>query len=108
MRSEQKAQEILKMHPSWRANVSFVYIPDIATHDAFNEVFEAQEHGFDYVIHTASPINFSVKDLQTELIDPAVQGYLYQIVLLLVEIRLMACPAPLASLGVHINLEVAS
>lgn len=74
VRSEQKAQEILNLHPSWKSNVSFIYIPDVAAHDAFNKVFENQERGFDYVIHTASPVNFSVKDLQTELIDPAVHG----------------------------------
>ena len=75
VRSEQKAQEVLNLHPSWKSNVSFICIPDVAAHDAFNKVFENQEGGFDYVIHTASPVNFSVKDLQTELIDPAVHGY---------------------------------
>ena len=55
--------------------MSFIYIPDIGAHDAFNKVFENQEGEFDYVIHTASPVNFSVKDLQKELIDPAVHGY---------------------------------
>ena len=75
VRSEQKAQEVLNLHPSWKSNVSFICIPDVAAHDAFNKVFESQGGGFDYVIHTASPVNFSVKDLQTELIDPAVHGY---------------------------------
>lgn len=74
VRSEQKAQEILHLHPSWKSNVSFVYIPDVAAQGAFNKVFEDQKVGFDYIIHTASPVNFSAKDLQKELIDPAVHG----------------------------------
>lgn len=75
VRSEAKAQEILELHPAWKSKVTFVFVKDIATVGAFDDVFK-QENGFDYVIHTASPVNFSVTDFQKDLIDPAVQGYI--------------------------------
>ncbi|KAF2802312.1 NAD(P)-binding protein [Mytilinidion resinicola] len=75
VRSPAKAEEVLALHPSYKtAALSFTYIADIATPGAFDDVFKSTEPGFDYVFHTASPVNFSVKDAQKELIDPAVQG----------------------------------
>lgn len=53
--------------------MSFEYVPDIVAEDAFTEAFKKNQ--FDYILHTASPVNFAVTDLQKELIDPAVQGY---------------------------------
>ena len=75
VRSEQKANEILELHPSWNNNLSFVFIPDVGAPNAFDKVFSSAVDGFDYIIHTASPVTFSVKDVQKDLIDPAVQGY---------------------------------
>jgi nucleoside-diphosphate-sugar epimerase len=75
VRSEQKAKEILDLHPSWKDNLSFVFIPDVGAPNAFDEVFNSATDGFDYIIHTASPVTFAVKDIQRDLIDPAVQGY---------------------------------
>jgi hypothetical protein len=74
VRSEAKAQEILKLHPEWTGKVKFVFVKDIITPDAFDDVFKQEENGFNYIIHTASPVNFSVTDFQKDLIDPAVQG----------------------------------
>jgi hypothetical protein len=75
VRSEQKAGEILELHPSWKKSLSFVFTADIRTPNAFDEVFKSDADGFDYIIHTASPVTFSVQDVQKDLIDPAVQGY---------------------------------
>jgi hypothetical protein len=75
VRSEAKAQEILALHPSWKGRVGFVYVVDVAKKGVFNDVFDKANHCFDYAIHTASPVNFSVDDFQRDLIDPAVQGY---------------------------------
>jgi nucleoside-diphosphate-sugar epimerase len=75
VRSEAKAEEILDLHPSWKGKVTFVVVKDITPPGAFDEVFSQEKNGFDYIIHTASPVNFSVTDFQKDLIDPAVQGY---------------------------------
>lgn len=55
--------------------MEFVYIADIAAPGAFIEIFKSEKTGFDYIIHTASPVTFSVNDVKKDLIDPAVQGY---------------------------------
>ena len=78
MRSDAKAQEILDLHPAWKGKVAFVAIRDIVTPHAFDEVFKQNKHGFDYIIHTASPVKFDVTDFQKDLIDPAVQGQVCQ------------------------------
>ena len=75
VRSETKAQEILNLHPEWKGKVSFVFVKDIATPGAFDDVFKQEKNGFDYIIHTASPVHFNVIDFQKDLIDPAIQGY---------------------------------
>jgi nucleoside-diphosphate-sugar epimerase len=74
VRSEEKAQEILQLHPSWKSHLSFVYIKDIGVPGAFDKVFQDAKSGFDYIIHTASPVTFNVQDIQKDLIDPAVKG----------------------------------
>lgn len=74
VRSEAKAQEVLDVHPDWKGKVSFVSVPDIVAENAFDHVFKDAKTPFDYVIHTASPVSFSVTDFQKDLIDPAVKG----------------------------------
>jgi hypothetical protein len=74
VRSESKAQEILHDHPEWEGKLNFVFVQDMAKAGAFDSVFKQNTPRFDYIIHTASPVNFSVTDLQRDLIDPAVQG----------------------------------
>ena len=53
-----------------------MFVPEITTPGAFDHVFQGQSKkgGFDYVIHTASPVTFSVTDVKKDLIDPAVHG----------------------------------
>jgi len=70
VRSEDKAGEILQLHPAWKGRVTFVFVKDVALPHAFDEVFRQEKNGFDYIIHTASPVNFSVADFQKDLIDP--------------------------------------
>lgn len=74
VRSEKKVQEILELHPEWVGKVNFVLVKDIVQPGAFDDVFKQAKSGFDYIIHTASPVNFSVTDFQKDLIDPAVGG----------------------------------
>jgi hypothetical protein len=74
VRSKAKAQQILGLHPAWESNSTFVSVTDIATEGAFDDVVKHEKTGFDYIIHTASPVNFSITDFQKDLIDPAVKG----------------------------------
>jgi nucleoside-diphosphate-sugar epimerase len=53
--------------------LDFAIVPDIAQHGAFDAVFESNVV-FDAVIHTASPNVRSCKDVQKELLDPAIVG----------------------------------
>ena len=54
-----------------RAQLSFVYVNDIAT-DSFHEAVQ----GVDGIIHVASPFHFKVTDPEKDLLKPAVQGTL--------------------------------
>ncbi|KAF7947930.1 hypothetical protein EAE96_009000 [Botrytis aclada] len=76
VRSPTKANQIFELHPEWVGKVEFVFVPEITTSGAFDHVFrdQARKGGFDYIIHTASPVTFAVKDVKKDLIDPAVHG----------------------------------
>ena len=75
VRSPPKAEAILQLHPEWNGKVELVYVQDIVAPGAFDEVIESEEIEFDYIIHTASPVSFSVDDVKKDLIDPAIHGY---------------------------------
>lgn len=49
-------------------------MPDLDAENAFDHVFKDAKTPFDYIIHTASPVTFTVTDFQKDLIDPAVKG----------------------------------
>ncbi|PQE28728.1 hypothetical protein CJF32_00003952 [Rutstroemia sp. NJR-2017a WRK4] len=78
VRSQPKADQILEVHPEWKGKVEFAFVPDIAVPGAFNDALaaEAEKGGFDYIIHTASPVTFTITDVKKDLIDPAVNGTL--------------------------------
>ena len=40
--------------------------------------YDRAVEGCDYVMHTASPYEINVKNPQTDLVDPAVNGFAYQ------------------------------
>ncbi|KAF2021497.1 NAD(P)-binding protein [Aaosphaeria arxii CBS 175.79] len=72
VRSESKAQELIALHPQWKPHVTFTYVPDLTKEGAYQAAFEVGD--VDYVIHAASPTDFSVTDLQEQMIKPAVEG----------------------------------
>ncbi|PIG85055.1 NAD dependent epimerase/dehydratase [Aspergillus arachidicola] len=74
VRSQQKADDIIKTHPSWKGRVNFVIVSDFTSQGPFNAIFENLKVPFTYIIHTASPLNFNAKDIQKEMIEPAVMG----------------------------------
>jgi nucleoside-diphosphate-sugar epimerase len=74
VRSEEKADKIRSIHPNVGADkLSFAIVPDIAKEGAFDEAVKS-DPPFEAVIHTASPFHFNVKDVQKELLDPAIIG----------------------------------
>jgi nucleoside-diphosphate-sugar epimerase len=72
VRSRAKAEEVVALHPSWKRHITWVCIVDIGATNAYDEAFRMGP--FDYIIHNASPVDFTVTDLQGQMIDPAVKG----------------------------------
>lgn len=72
VRTEAKAQQILDRHPTWKPYITFVYIPDMIIPGAYDEAFKLGD--IDYIIHNASPVSFAPKDIQKDVIDPAIEG----------------------------------
>lgn len=50
-----------------------MYIADIGAENAYEKIYPKGSDGFDYIIHTASPVTFHVEDLQSGLIDPTIR-----------------------------------
>ena len=74
VRSEAKAQLLRDTFPSvGKDKLDFVYVADIAKEGAFDEAVKS-DPTFEWVIHTASPVNFDVTDTQKYLLDPAING----------------------------------
>lgn len=76
LRSPSKSQALLSTHPEWEHKIKNAYVPELTATNAFDEVFEkvTEDGGFDYVIHTASPVTFVVQDVERDLVEPAVKG----------------------------------
>ena len=73
VRSQAKADKIKKAHSEAGDKLSFVIVEDIAQPGAFDKAV-VSDPPFEAVLHTASPFHFNVKDVQKELLDPAVIG----------------------------------
>lgn len=74
VRSEKRASEVITAHPGWEGKVEFAIVEDFTTTAPFDVIFEKAKVPFTYVIHTASPLRFSVNDIQKEMIEPAEMG----------------------------------
>jgi nucleoside-diphosphate-sugar epimerase len=70
VRSESTAEQVRKLHAKYSEQLTFVIVPDMSLPGAFDEAVK----GVDGVIHTASPFTFDVKDMETELLIPAING----------------------------------
>ncbi|KAF2724988.1 NAD(P)-binding protein [Polychaeton citri CBS 116435] len=74
VRSQSKADKIKEGHPKYgKDKLDFALVEDIAQPGAFDEAVKS-DPPFEAVIHTASPFHFNVKDVQKELLDPAIVG----------------------------------
>jgi hypothetical protein len=54
--------------------VEFAIVADFTSEKPFDHLFHDSKTPFNYVIHTASPVSFSVEDIQKEMIEPAEMG----------------------------------
>lgn len=77
VRSQAKAEDIIRAHPDWEGKIEFAIIADFTTPKPFDILFQNTKVPFDYVIHTASPVSFQVIDIQKDMIEPAELGYDY-------------------------------
>lgn len=74
VRNQEKAHRIKALHPTLpKHRLDFTIVPDIAQYGSFDSAVQG-DHPFDAVIHTASPNVRSCKDVQKELLDPAIIG----------------------------------
>lgn len=71
VRSESKGKELTDIIQS--NDFQFAAIPDISAVGAFDDVLKSNSQ-ISVFIHTASPVTYSAKDVQNELIKPAVEG----------------------------------
>ncbi|KAH8900329.1 NAD(P)-binding protein [Thozetella sp. PMI_491] len=67
-RTEAKGQAFKNAFPA--QSIQTHVVPDITIDGAYDGIID----GADYVIHCASPFTFTIKDIQKDLIDPAVKG----------------------------------
>ena len=74
VRSQSKADQVIKDFPKAGASLDFGIVPDITAPHSFDSVVQSQPP-FDAVIHTASPYLYSaVSDNLRDFIEPAVKG----------------------------------
>lgn len=74
VRSQDKFNKIKASHPNVGSDkLSYAIVEDISQEGAFAEAVKS-DPPFDAVLHTASPFHFKAKDVQKDLLDPAVVG----------------------------------
>lgn len=71
VRTQEKANQILKANEQYVSQLEAAVIPDIAAEGAYDEVLK--DNSLDGIIHTASPFHMNFSDPQ-ELLGPAVHG----------------------------------
>ncbi|KAL4949470.1 hypothetical protein BDW69DRAFT_188270 [Aspergillus filifer] len=75
VRSQEKAEQIRASYPGVaKEDLDFAIVSDVAAPDAFDQAV-VSDPPFEAVIHTASPFNLRVQDVQKEILDPAINGY---------------------------------
>ena len=73
VRSQEKANQIVRDFPSYETQMEFGIVPDMTVPGAFNEVVKSTPP-FDTLLHQASPFFFSSIMNNEEFLDPAIKG----------------------------------
>ncbi|KAI5969427.1 hypothetical protein CANMA_001494 [Candida margitis] len=71
VRSKEKGEYLSNLIKSDK--FTYAVVPDIVKKGGFDEVLQEND-SIDSFIHTASPVDFEVDDIQTGLLDPAIEG----------------------------------
>ena len=74
VRTQEKADTIAKLFDN--ENLILEIVPDLNAVDAFDPLFKKYNTQIKYVLHTASPVDLAVTDVQNGIIDPAINGTL--------------------------------
>ena len=74
VRSQAKADEVFATHPEWKGHVHLLLVSNFVSQEPFDVLFKETETPFTFVIHTASPLDFKIQDIEKEMIEPAVKG----------------------------------
>lgn len=72
-RNTEKADQ-LRANFKNNSHLSLVKVEDLGHIEAFAKVFQEYGPKLDYILHTASPLDFSAKDLENDMIMPAING----------------------------------
>lgn len=75
VRSEQKADQVRGDFPDAGDRLDFAIVPDITKPGAYDKALQS-DPSIRYIIHTASPLNYSSGKSVADFVQPAVQGTL--------------------------------
>lgn len=75
VRSQQKADQVRNDFPDAGKSLDFAIVPDIAVPGAYDDALES-DPSIRYIVHTASPLNYSSGKTVADFVEPAVQGTL--------------------------------
>lgn len=75
VRSQKKADQVRSDFPNAGRQPDFAIVPDIAVAGAYDEALRSDPE-IRYIVHTASPLNYSGGRTVADFVDPAVQGTL--------------------------------
>ncbi|KAF9889077.1 methylglyoxal reductase (NADPH-dependent) gre2 [Aspergillus nanangensis] len=73
VRSELKATQVRRDFPATEDQLNFVIVPDISAPGAYTKILKA-DPSVQYIIHTASPLNYSLGKTVEDFVNPAVRG----------------------------------
>jgi len=73
VRTQDKANKIAAAYHEYQERLDFAIVEDLSKPGAFDQAV-VSEPPFDYILHTASPLVFKFTDVQSQIIDPAIQG----------------------------------
>ncbi|KAL2831022.1 hypothetical protein BJY01DRAFT_254398 [Aspergillus pseudoustus] len=76
VRSETKATQVRSDFPDAGSRLDFAIVPDITGPGAYDNALRESDPPIRYIIHTASPLNYSSGKTVADFVEPAVQGTL--------------------------------
>ena len=74
VRSADKGEQVLRVHPEWKDHLTFVTVKELTSQKEWGEAFKSA--GFDHVVHTAAPLLDDPRntDFDKHFLQPSVDG----------------------------------